>query len=229
VRNRPTGEYDSEILCAECDNYFSPWEKSTANLLLKDPQYLQPIPLDGYVKVKKYDYASVKLCLLGILWKMSISRKDVFQRISLGRYQDEIRNMLLDRNAGPAIKFPILIERYRDRFGWLTMWGAARAKVDGVNFCAFGIPGHRIHVLVDRRPHPCTDLLKVCLKPDEPLYMVVTECKKDRNLETLHETFHTPFAPIYREKRLYLKRRPAILLPNWETAAASPSNRGTGR
>jgi hypothetical protein len=28
-----TGEYDSKILCAKCDNHFASWEKYTADLL----------------------------------------------------------------------------------------------------------------------------------------------------------------------------------------------------
>src|SRR5277367_82322 len=55
----PTGEYDTAILCAECDNLFSPWEDYTANLLMRN---LSSYSIrNSLLTIPEYDYASVKL------------------------------------------------------------------------------------------------------------------------------------------------------------------------
>jgi hypothetical protein len=210
ISNRPTGEYDNTILCAECDNSFSPWEKYTATLLFDDPQYKKRTPNKTFISVKNYDYAALKLCLLSILWKMSLSAKEVFQDIKLGRYENEIRDMLLQKNPGTLKQLPIFIARYSDRIGWLTMYAPARARVNGVNVYTYGLPGHRIYVLVDQRPHPYSEVLKMSLQPDKPLRMFVTQWETAKNAQEHNETFHTFFGSIYRQKRRHRKLLPLM-------------------
>jgi hypothetical protein len=208
--NRPTGEYDNTILCADCDNSFSPWEKYTATVLFNEPQYKKATRNKTIMTVQNYDYAALKLCLLSILWKMSLSAKDVFEDIRLGPYQDEIRDMLLQKNPGPQKQFPIFIARYSDRMGWLTMYAPVRARVKGANVYAYGLPGHRIYILVDQRPHPYGEVLNVSLQPDKPLRMFVRQWQTANNIKQHNETFHTFFGAIYREKRRYRKFWPPM-------------------
>src|ERR1700730_7497478 len=78
------GGMDSRVrrfLCADCDSQFSPWEKYTAALLVNDgayDQFQQAKPGEDFYTIQIYDYASLKLCLLSILWKMSISDRDSY-------------------------------------------------------------------------------------------------------------------------------------------------------
>jgi hypothetical protein len=61
---------------------------------------------DYFYSVQEYDYASLKLCLLSILWKMSVSRRPEFNSIRLGPFEEPIRQMLWNKNPGRANEFP---------------------------------------------------------------------------------------------------------------------------
>ena len=105
-----TGQYDSEILCADCDNKFSPWENYTAKLLMTAgayERYREANPGEDFYRIPEYDYASLKLCLLSILWRMSISKLPSFRRIALGPFEAVIRRMLVDKNPGRTDEFPV--------------------------------------------------------------------------------------------------------------------------
>jgi hypothetical protein len=115
-----TGQYDSEILCADCDNKFSPWENYTAKLLMTAgayERYREAKPGEDFYRIPEYDYASLKLCLLSILWRMSISNLPSFRRIALGPFEAVIRRMLVDKNPGRTDEFPVFIVRLKDEVG----------------------------------------------------------------------------------------------------------------
>jgi hypothetical protein len=150
-----TGEYDDKILCAECDNAFSSWEQYTANLLVRNGAYdrFRQARLNFYT-VQSYEYASLKLCLLSILWKMSVSKRDTFRAVNLGPFEAAIRQMLLDNNPGRADEFPISICRIVGKFDSNTLRRTVPIKVEGVNFYQLGLPGYVAFIKVDKRPMP---------------------------------------------------------------------------
>jgi hypothetical protein len=166
----PTGEYDTDILCATCDGMFSPWEEYAAELLYRQAP---PVSVDsrgpGYF-VPAYDYNSLKLCLLSILWRMSISKRPMYREISLGPFEDQLRDAIFRKDAGGKFDFPILLTRLRDELGTLTMLGANRLKIDGVNLIIFGLPGYFVTVKVDRRPFR-EGVRKHFMTPNQPLHV----------------------------------------------------------
>jgi hypothetical protein len=167
----PTGEYDCNILCAECDNRFSDWEDYTAKLLMKPAAYEQfreaALGEDFYT-ISEYDYTRLKLCLLSILWRMSISTLPSFKRIALGPFEGTIRQMLLDKNPGRADEFPVFIVRLTDEVGSGTIRGTERRNRDGVNVYDLGLPGYLAVMKVDSRPTPHPIGPRV-LAPKQPL------------------------------------------------------------
>jgi hypothetical protein len=166
-----TGQYDREILCADCDNKFSPWENYTAKLLMTAgayERYREAKPGEDFYRIPEYDYASLKLCLLSILWRMSISKLPSFKRISLGPFEAVIRQMLLEKNAGRTDQFPVLIFRLIDEVGSGTLRGTERRNRDGVNVYDLGLPGYIAIIKVDTRPTP-QPLGPRVLAPKQPL------------------------------------------------------------
>ncbi len=58
---------DSHILCACCDNKFSPWEDYTRDILFQElnPQMIRSSPTGRRrYTIPQYDYEATKLCLL---------------------------------------------------------------------------------------------------------------------------------------------------------------------
>jgi hypothetical protein len=153
----PQGQYDRQILCAECDNKFSAWENYTAKLLMTADAYdrfRDANPGEDFYRIPKYDYASLKLCLLSILWRMSISEIPSFKNITLGPFEAVIRQMLLDKNPGATEEFPMFIVRLTDEVGSGTLRGTERRNREGVNVYDLGLPGYIVVIKVDMRPTP---------------------------------------------------------------------------
>jgi hypothetical protein len=166
-----TGQYDREILCADCDNKFSPWENYTAKLLMTAgayERYREAMPGEDFYRIPEYDYASLKLCLLSILWRMSISKLPSFKRIALGPFEAMIRQMLLDKNPGRTDEFPVFVVRLKDEVGSGTLRGTERRNRDGVNVYDVGLPGYIAIIKVDTRPTP-QPLGPRVLTPKQPL------------------------------------------------------------
>lgn len=152
-----TGQYDREILCADCDGQFSPWERYTAALLMVSDayeRYKATRPNDNFYRIEEFDYSSLKLCFLSILWKMSVSTLTSFKDIRLGPFEGSIRQMLHDKNPGSVDAFPILLFRIIDELGSTTLRGTVFRKDDGVNIYELGLPGYAVFIKVDKRPTP---------------------------------------------------------------------------
>jgi len=167
----PTGQYDRQILCASCDNRFSPWESYTAALLMKRgayEQFREAKPGEDFYRILEYDYASLKLCLLSILWRMSISKLPSFKGIALGPFEAMICRMLRDKNPGRTDEFPMFIVRLIDEVGSGTLRGTERRNRDGVNVYDLGLPGYIAIIKVDTRPTP-QHLGPRVLAPNQPL------------------------------------------------------------
>jgi hypothetical protein len=201
----PTGEYDPGILCGACDSSFAPWEEYSAELLHKNAPPININTRKLGSTIPTYDYAALKLCLLSILWRMSVSEREVFERIALGRYEPLIRELLLRKDPGPPSELPIHIIRYTDPLGWLTMWEPERVKIKGVNFFTFGLPGYKIITKVDRKPFPFpAPVLGAGLMPDKALFMFLQPIDSGRSGEVLRRAFNNEFS----SRRLMHKKHP---------------------
>jgi hypothetical protein len=171
----PMGQYDNKILCADCDNKYASWEDHTADLLVKADAYdrfQQARPGENFYTIQDYDYASLKLCLLSILWKMSISDHDAFREVRLGPFEATIRRMLLDKNPGRADEFPMAICRLVGELDSSTLRPTRPMKDNGVNAYELGVPGYVAFIKVDKRPTP-QPIGYLTLAPGNPLVIRV--------------------------------------------------------
>jgi hypothetical protein len=170
-----TGQYDDKLLCADCDNKFAPWEEYAADLLVKGgayDQYQQAKLDENFYTIQSYDFVKLKLCLLSILWKMSISYNDVFKDVRLGPFEAIIRQMLLDKNPGHTDEFPMVIYRLVGEFDSSTLRPTFPIKDEGVNVYEFGLPGYMVRIKVDKRPTP-KPIGNLTLAPGNPLVIGV--------------------------------------------------------
>lgn len=126
VSSIPTGIYDKNILCAECDNEIIGSYESYASKILCNrnisnrlrPKY-QVFKEDrgaSKITVENIDYNKFKLFLLSILWRGHISKNSFFDQIDLGNYAEQIRQFILNRNAGDELDFESVIIIYDKSF-----------------------------------------------------------------------------------------------------------------
>jgi hypothetical protein len=96
-----TGYFDKDILCGACDSRLGKWEDELIALLRRDKSY-------------KYNYSSIKLAVLGILWKAHIIKNQAFEEINLGPLEEQFYIRIKNGDAGAAEVFPIWIHRYKN-------------------------------------------------------------------------------------------------------------------
>lgn len=118
-RSIPTGDYESDILCADCDNKIIGQLESYAssifyggNLPVKIENFVKPDGLE-FTQVKGVDYNKFKLFLLSLLWRASISKRDFFKNVNLGPYEEKIRRMIHKSDPGCSEAYPCIITSYR--------------------------------------------------------------------------------------------------------------------
>ena len=101
-----SGEYDKGILCEECEQKIGKFENYAAvilfggNIAKKEmPRFISQVNPHGveYISIQNIDYRKFKLFLLSLLWRASISKRDYFKHVRLGKYEDEIRKMIYYR------------------------------------------------------------------------------------------------------------------------------------
>lgn len=89
TKRRPIGPYDQKILCAECDGIIGRYDDYAKSLLIdrmeswrnsQNPFYQIPHLSLDYEKLKKF--------FISLIWRASISDAEMFNRVSLGPYDD---------------------------------------------------------------------------------------------------------------------------------------------
>ncbi|MCG8590318.1 MAG: hypothetical protein MJE66_13590 [Proteobacteria bacterium] len=98
-----------KLLCDACEGHLGRWESYFAGRWF-DPNILpDEVPLPNQVMtVSGLDYAKMKLFLLSVLWRASVSRRSEFRNASLGPHEVKIREMLLADHPGPADAYRVL-------------------------------------------------------------------------------------------------------------------------
>ncbi|MCD4745063.1 MAG: hypothetical protein K8R58_02065 [Bacteroidales bacterium] len=119
----PTGEYESEILCEDCDNNrIGELETYGSKVLygglspeknIKFTNYRNPFDGFEYTIFENVDYKQFKLFLLSLLWRAAISKRKTFKEAQISiKNEEKLRKMIFTRDAGEINNFPIVILSY---------------------------------------------------------------------------------------------------------------------
>lgn len=127
ARKVQTGEFEGGLLCEDCDNrILGAYEKYGSDFIfgtqaknpLNNVRAQDQLHPDGKLKsthIIGLDYTKLKLFMLSLLWRASITTRPFFKKISLGKYEEEIRLMLLTNSPGLQMKFPTMISVITDK------------------------------------------------------------------------------------------------------------------
>jgi len=156
------GIYDETILCKECDRYFSPWEKYFKEEFFDKfnsfPTLLQH-PLEHPTTLaQEFSHDKIKLFFLALLWRASISNQSFYQNVSCGKkYEEKLRQMLIDKDAGDIADFPVWAKYYFDKnkksYAALKL-SPFRHRISEVNCYTFVFLGFEFSIKVDAKPTP---------------------------------------------------------------------------
>ena len=186
-----TGEFDKNILCEDCDNriiganYEKYAQKSMYGRRDLDPE-IAPIcsnyqnPNDGaeYSICKNIDYGKMKLFLLSILWRASITDRKIFMDVDLGEKHEETLRKLIYENIIPKeSEYPIMITSFlRTENSWKNLIGQPKRVrfQNGLNGYVFLLDSFQFMFYVNSSHHKL------------PEYLTRTMLKENGEMTVLH-------------------------------------------
>jgi hypothetical protein len=163
-----SGVVDDSILCSTCDNSFSQWDEYGFRILGTPPGNNDLPRNDSELQcflLRDIDYERMKLFVLSVLWRASVSIRPFFTQIRLGPHEDRIATMIKNRNPGNYDDYSVVLGRLVcQQFPNAMFAPHPQRTPEGVNFNLLFLPSMRIMVKTDHRPLPL-QLEPVVLKP----------------------------------------------------------------
>lgn len=104
-KKRRKGIYE-RLLCKKCEEIIQRYEDYAKSLLYLDVKPRISATKKPYSN-ECYDYRLFKLFVLSLLWRASISTLDAFKLVSLGKYEEELRQVLINGLETKVENFPI--------------------------------------------------------------------------------------------------------------------------
>lgn len=99
------GGYDSNILCADCDNHIlGEFDKEGYRVLFDDFSKYEYIQLRPQYKIYQidndnFDYVRLRKFFISILWRASVSKLEEWSNINLGGYEKKAYEILKDKKS----------------------------------------------------------------------------------------------------------------------------------
>lgn len=105
-RTRQKGFYE-KLLCLRCEGLLAVYEKYFSEVLTGGVEI--GIKAEGKsIELSGLDYPKIKLLLLSVIWRMSVSHNSFFSDVDLGPHEEKIRIMLLGQHPGDAHEYPVM-------------------------------------------------------------------------------------------------------------------------
>jgi hypothetical protein len=118
-------DYDKNILCGDCDNgilggIYEDYAKDVlygenlnSTIAPKCKNYMNPNDGTEYSVCKNIDYSKMKLFLLSLLWRASITDRPIFQDVNIGsKHEEIIRKMLFEKITPKETEYPIIVTSF---------------------------------------------------------------------------------------------------------------------
>lgn len=181
----PIGVYDSNILCASCEAlYFS---ADDYGYEFFHPPIEYPLITDGngnhaYL-IKDIDYDKLKLFLLSVLWRASVSTHDFYARVNLGPDEEKIRRLLQQRDPGTPDEYSVFLQRFDYPSSLVPILCPLKELFDDVEMYQLVLNGFLVYIKIDEKPLP-QELRAIMLRPEQPLLVpqVPYESSKEREI-----------------------------------------------
>ena len=109
------GDYDQNILCKECDSIIESYDDYGKKVLLDDNPNLVPYYRNGELlgwELSEFNSTRLKLFFLSILWRASISSRHFFRRITLGEYEDVLKELIWSGGDDGNRTFGVILAKF---------------------------------------------------------------------------------------------------------------------
>jgi hypothetical protein len=152
-QNIPKGIYDKTILCEQCERRFSKWDGYAAQLLINDWKQLAPI-MNGAEQIgytlPAYDYPSLKLFFLSVLWRAAVSTHVMFSNINLGIREGVLKQSILSGDPGDIDHFGVVLQAFDTTD--IGLLSPHLERFSGLRYARFYLSHVIVFIKVDSRP-----------------------------------------------------------------------------
>jgi hypothetical protein len=178
------------LLCSDCEGRISKWERY-ASLVLKGGIELEVEANERAVIINGVDYQKFKLFQLSILWRAGVSTLKMFQQVNLGAYQETLRLMLLNDDAGSDDDFGCIMHAlvyYDNKVVTDLITEPAVIKVDNNTYYQFIFTGFEWVFCVSKsKPSYMKNLF---LKTNGKLLFGISHIDEIKSLTKFAKDFH---------------------------------------
>lgn len=152
-KRSPIGIYDTSILCKECDSAMGVWDDY-------GKQFLTSVDMGNAVcsegkrvalKIPNPDCRQLKLFLLSVLWRASVSNEDFFKGVDLGHYEPVLKDVLRNANQTDFGIFKIAVTMFDYDSKLVATLHPHRVKLDGVNYFRLYMLNYVFLIKVDKQ------------------------------------------------------------------------------
>ena len=149
----PIGVYDQQILCKKCERHFDQWDNYGKIILLDKLNKIEPKQDDKGVRLQDVDVEKLRMFFISVLWRASISGLNFFKRISLGPFETQAKQRVLDRRPGPLGEFSIVLSKWDE--SWIKGFSDPyMSRIDGLNFAVIPMLNYMSYIKVDKQSYP---------------------------------------------------------------------------
>lgn len=188
IKRSPIGIYDSEILCADCDGLFAPWDEYAQSVLSPEldhaTEWANGTQVGGWT-IPDYRYDLLKLFFISPLWRASISGHDFYRRIRLGSLESVAKELIAKADPGPPEQFGVILARFQNPEA-TGIFDPHGDRLEGIKYCRFYMGRYVAYIKVDSRP-PSGGWLTLSMKPGEPLVIVARNLQRSKELNLMCE------------------------------------------
>lgn len=151
------GDYDTGILCSECDQYLGSYDDYGKRVLIDGHHHFERIERRGLLvgwTIKDCDASRLEKFILAILWRASISSRTFFRKVNLGPYENILKDHLWSSTAHHE-SFSCALAKFTEskvaRGAEKTMLDPHPFKFEDRNYYRLYLGGYVVWVRVDSR------------------------------------------------------------------------------
>jgi hypothetical protein len=177
------GHSDCNILCEDCERKFSPYDThghSVFTKVFEEPKiYRDNHGHELAYLLSEVDYALLKLFVLSLLWRASVSGLYFYRNVDLGQsHEDRIKSLIASGSIEDADIYQFVCSHQKNAPYEKSIVPPEPQQIDGINFIHLYLPDIEIVVKVDKRPMP-DSLRKLVITPKPPHYLFLYPFKRN--------------------------------------------------
>jgi len=190
----PLGDYDTEILCADCDRLLGQLDQYALETFKRFDDV--PRRVGRMILLPDVDGDRIARFVLSVLWRASISRREPYTKISLGPFEDRAAHASFGRTSLTDFpEYELLAFRYHsnDGFDPRRFYSApTHSRSEGVNTISIALAGIRLVAKIDKRPlHP--EIRPVVVNGNDTLHALVVDYKSGQDFRTIVSSIQSEF------------------------------------